>query len=141
MDSILPEANYNDVRAAIDVTLTANDLPDSTIGADVYRGAAEDDVLNRVSDAASKTGNDLKRVQRAAVMFCAARLIPAVVQITSLSTTVRDMSISRPAWNAENRAAELRKAANQQLDEISNVDTAVPVLKQAKFKTYRIDTA
>ena len=140
MADILPVSNYPDVRAAIDVTLTTNDLPDPIIGSDVYKGAAEDDVLKRVSDAASKTGNDLKRVQRAAVLFCAARLIPSVIQITSLSTTVRDMSISRPAWKWEDRAEELRNQANAQLDEISDADTAVSEFKAAKFRTQRIDT-
>ena len=116
--AILVSANYPDVRAALDTHLSASDLPDDTIALIIYALAADQDVLNLDPDAESRTGEDANRVLRAAIFFCAARLAPAVIKLTSLSITTRDMSYQKKAFDPDERSAELRGMATDLINEI-----------------------
>lgn len=121
--AILTSADYPAIRAALDTDLGTRELPDATIAMEIYHPAAEQDVIRRVPDAESKTGEDAKRVKRAAILFCAARLAGAVIRKTSLSIQTRDMNYSRPAYDAEKKAAELRALAEEQIGLLEADDT------------------
>ena len=112
--AILSSADYPAIRAALDVSLTAQQLPDATIAQDIFEGAAEADVIKRVPTAESLTGNDLARVKRAAVWLTAAYLAPSVVRLTSLSVQTRDLSYSRQTFDPDEKAAELRARAERE---------------------------
>lgn len=117
---ILTVADYPAIRATIDVTFSKTDLPDDVIKLDIYSGAADDDVISRVSDAESKTGDDAKKVKRAAILFCAARLIPAVFQAESVTTNTRDLNYSKPTFDPVKRKAELIEMAEDQLADMAD---------------------
>ncbi len=112
--AILTALDYPAVRAALDVQLNAQSLPDATIAQGIFVGAAEAEVLKRVPEAESKTGEDLARVKRAAVWLTAAYLAHSVARITSLSVQTRDLSYSRQTFNPDEKAAELRARAERE---------------------------
>jgi hypothetical protein len=112
--AILSSTEYPAIRAALDVSLNAQTLPDATIAQGIFVGAAEAEVLRRVPDAESKTGDDLARVKRAAIWLAAAYLAHSVVRLTSLSVQTRDLSYSRQTFNPDEKAAELRARAERE---------------------------
>lgn len=120
---ILSTTEYPAIRAALDLNLTSNDLPDATIGLNIYKLAAEQDVLDLDPDAETRIGTDGERVLRAAIYFCAARLAPVVVQIASISIQTRDLNYSSPPFDPIKRAAELREMANDEIDEVLGTET------------------
>lgn len=126
--AILSAADYPAIRAALDVSLNAQQLPDATIGQDIFVGAAEAELLRRVPDAASKTGDDLRRVKRALVWLTAALLAPSVVRITSLSVQTRDLSYSRQTFDPDEKAAELRSRAESEIAMLLTPGEATPSL-------------
>lgn len=113
--AILTTAEYPAIRAALDVSLNANDLPDSVIGQSVFLDAAEAELLARVPDAATKTGSDLARVKRALIWLTAAYLAGSVVRVTSMTVQTRDLSYSKAIFNPEQKAAELRTRAEVEI--------------------------
>lgn len=113
--AILQAADYPAIRAALDVDLNAQALPDAVISQDIFLGAAEAELLERVPDAADKTGDDLKRVKRALVWLTAAYLAHSVVRITSMNIQTRDMSYSRQAFDPDEKQAELRRRAEVEI--------------------------
>jgi len=122
MADLLPEANYPQIRAAIDLTLVAAQLPDSAIALPIFRDAAIADVLLIDGDADDRTGDDLAAAQRAAVYFCAARLVSALPQITRKAALGSEVAYQ--AQNAAQRAAELRGLASAALDSYLVTDAA-----------------
>lgn len=116
--ALLTSEHYGQIRAALDVELTEQDLPDDVIGMSIYLEAANADVLNRDPDAETRTGDDRARVVRAAIYFCAARLAPAIVRVTSLSVVTRDLSYQRATFDPMQRAADLRALAEKELSEL-----------------------
>ena len=109
--TILSSSDYPAIRAALDVGLNAQQLPDATIAQDIFLGAAEADLLRRVPTAASMAGEDLARVKRALVWLTAAFLAHSVIRITSMSIQTRDLSYSRQTFDPDEKAAELRARA------------------------------
>ena len=124
--TILSSADYPAIRAALDVSLNAQQLTDATIGQDIFVGAAEAELLRRVPDAASRTGDDLKRVERALVWLTAALLAHSVVRITSMSVQTRDLSYSRQSFDPERKAAELRGRAEAEIVMLLTPGEATP---------------
>jgi hypothetical protein len=116
--AILTSADWPAVRAALDTELDTNSLTDAVIALNIYSGAADQDVLALDPDAETRTGEAANRIQRAAVFFCAARLAPVVLQVTSLSTTTRDLRYNRRLAEAEKRANELRGMAVEEINEV-----------------------
>ncbi len=116
--AILTSADWPSVRAAIDTQVDDNMLLDSVIALNIYSGAADQDVLKLDPDAESRTGEDANRVTRAAVFYCAARLIPVVLRILSLSTITRDLRFTRSVPDIEKRANELRGMAVEEINEV-----------------------
>lgn len=124
--TLITSADYDSIRKAIDLDLTATDLPNEVIGLDVFHGAAEREVIARHPTAADETGDDLKRVQAAVIYLVAARLAPTVVRKTSISVQTRDASYSRPAFDGQKRAAELRGLAEVELQEVIQPSAVAP---------------
>lgn len=105
--AILDEGDYDAIRAVIDSTLTSNNLTNKLIEQPIFRDAAIQMVLDRDADAEGRTGDNAKRIKRAAIYFCAALLCPVVVKATSINIQARDLSYTRPAFDHEARAKEL----------------------------------
>lgn len=119
--ALLTAQDYPEIRALIDAQLTANDLRDSVIGADVHLGQAEREIVARVSNAQALVdaeGQDGERVKYAAKCLTAASLVPVAVRLTSLTVQARDMAYSRQAFDPVKRAAELRAKAEAVLDQL-----------------------
>lgn len=74
---------YPQIRAALGAFVDTETLPDSMIALDIYAGRADDWV--RASDPAwaSRTGDALQRLVRAAILYCAALLAPAMPAIST----------------------------------------------------------
>ena len=128
MPRLLRREDATVIRQAIDVSIGLNELPDDVIWQDIYAGASEREVLAEVSDAASKTGDDLKRCRAAAIYYCAARLVPAVARHLSVTTQARDMSYTRQAMAIEDRIAELRALADKELYAVATPSDNTPRL-------------
>jgi hypothetical protein len=77
---LLTSADYPSIRALVDTGLTQEQLPDTTIALDVFLGAGQDAVLQRDPLAETRTGAQLDRARRAAMLFTAALLAPTVLQ-------------------------------------------------------------
>lgn len=112
--ALLNSGDYPAIRAALDVSLSATDLPDATIALDLYSGAAERWVLARDSNAASRTGTDALRVKEAAVCACAALLLPALPIIRR--ETHGDDTYERAVVEPEKAAAALWGRASAAID-------------------------
>jgi len=132
--TILSSDEYPAIRAAIDTELDTATLPDTIIALDIYAGAADQDVYARDPAADSRTGEDANRILRAAIYFCAARLCPVVVRVTSINVSARDLNYSRPAFDPEKRSAELRQMAEEELAEVLEPDEETP-LRPTMFNT------
>jgi len=116
---ILTSAEYPAILAVLDSKLTNGDVPDSMLDRSIYAPAAIQDVLDRHPTAAAETDTTKQaRITRAAIYFCAARLAPAVVRITSLTVQTRDMAFSRQVFDPVKRAAELEQMAEEELAEV-----------------------
>lgn len=117
MTNLLDVATYPAIRAALDVSLDKNTLPDTVIDEDIYIGAAWDEVIERYPTADSESDEAaITRLRRAAVYFAAARLAPVVVRITSMSMSVQGVNYSKPVFDPTRRAEELRALADAELD-------------------------
>lgn len=126
--AILTSSDYPAIRAALDVGLNAQQLPDATIALDTFVGAAEAELLRRVPMAAGKTGDDLKRVKRALVWLTAALLAHSVVRITSMSIQTRDLSYSRQTFDPDEKAAELRGRAEAEIAMLLEPNETTPAM-------------
>jgi hypothetical protein len=124
MTNLLTPETFPAIRAALDVSLDKATLPDAIIQEDIYIGAAWSDVLGRYSTADTETDEAiLARLRRAAIFYAAARLAPAVVRITAMTTNVQGISYSRPTFKAlAERAAELRGLAEGEIDLVIEPD-------------------
>jgi hypothetical protein len=81
----LTASEYPAVRAAIDVSLDASNLPDAVISLPMYAQEAERWVLAQNPLAATYAPNTdaFKRMQVAAIYACAALILPALPQLTA----------------------------------------------------------
>lgn len=124
---ILTAGDYENIRVALDVSLTATALPDSVIAQPVYLGRAEAWVIAQIPDAASATGARLAHIKRAVSLYCASLLAPAVVRLTSLTTQTRDMAWSRATFDPEARAQALLAQA-QEAVKLAQSTTSAPAV-------------
>ena len=119
--SLLDAADFPAIRAALDVSLKAQTLPDATIALPIYQGAAEAEVLARDPLAESRAGAALQRVVNAAIFLTAAYLAPAMPALTA--ETIGKYSYERKTdWAA--RAADLRQRADVELAAVLTPDVA-----------------
>jgi hypothetical protein len=112
---LVTTAQYPAVRAAIDVTLTTDEVPDGVIGLTIFAGKAERDAIaratNGVAIVASTSGDDFDRLRDVAILLCAALLVPALPQLTSESVGQADYSYRVQGVDPLKRAAQLRAEA------------------------------
>lgn len=98
--TLLGWATYRDVRTALDPTLTAEELPDSTIRLDLYAGRAERWVQSLDPQWQQRTPAQQQGEARAAALYCAGLL--ALAWPVMRSERFGDYTYSRdlPASNA-----------------------------------------
>lgn len=128
---ILTSEEYPAILAALDSRLTGGlnkgEVPDKILDQTIYAPAAIQDVLKRHPTAAAELIETKQaHITRAAIYFCAARLAPAVVRITSLTVQTRDLAFSREVFDPTKRAAELREMAEEELAEILEPEEETP---------------
>lgn len=116
--TILAPAEYAAIRAAIDVALDSESLPDSVIALAIYLGAADLEVKTLDPLWATRTGDALIQLTNAAIYLTAARLAPALPRLLSArydsgsDSEVRQFQARD--WDAW--AAQLRNWAQAALD-------------------------
>jgi hypothetical protein len=127
MGSILIDSgDYAMVRAALDVALDETKLPDTTITLDIYLGAAEREAKSRDSSWASREDDELAQLKAATAYLTAARMVYAVIPLTAISAQTRDISYSRPAWDAEKKRADLMAMAESEFNELLTPSETAP---------------
>lgn len=131
--AILTAADYPAIRAAIDTSLTPEDLPDGVIGLDIYAGDAQREVRRRVPGAEELAGDEAAEARAAAVLLCAALLVPAVPQIVGESHG--DDTYSRKLADPATLAAELRARALDKLAALVTPDQAPERHRPTLFRT------
>lgn len=104
---------FNQIRAALDVTLSAADLPDSVIALPLYLGAADAEIKRRDPAWATRDESALALLRRAVIYLTAASLAPAVPELTQ-ERYPEGYSYAR-ASSYVKRGAELRQLAEQQI--------------------------
>ena len=127
---LLTQNDYPAIRAALDVGLSAAQVPDALLARPVYHPAAEAEVLRRLPVAESDlTAPQRERARRVAMFLTAALLAGALPTITQ--TDFADLSVRRQVPNAAERAATLRAQAEVELaaliEELGEVDTSIPM--------------
>lgn len=112
MPIVTPE-HFAQIRSAIDVSLTSDDLTDDTIAASIYLAAADVEIKRRDPLWSTRSGDELAALTLAAVYLTAALIAPAVPQIKS-ERYPEGYSYDRTI-DYRQRAEDLRAAAEQQL--------------------------
>lgn len=125
---IITLADFPEIRAALDPTLDASNLPDSVIDLDIYRGRAEEWVISRNPAAASYAGavdGYSRAMRRAAVLATAAYLAVNPPQLLT-ETFGQKYSYRRAEVKTQDLAADLWAAANDQITLSLPPDAATP---------------
>ena len=115
-DPLLSSADWPAVRAALDITLDANALPDATIALDIYSGRAMREVEARIEGATALTGDDELKVTAAAVLLTAAKIAPAMPALTR--GKAQYLEYQREGMDWSKRSAELRAMAESEIAEL-----------------------
>lgn len=116
MGDILTSDDYDMVRAAIEVTLDADDLPDHVIAMDIYLGQAELDIKSKVENWSSLVGDELVRLRNATVYQTALLLVDAVR--LPLSKKVDDVTFRWSDRDDDELKNKLRGRVDDELDEL-----------------------
>lgn len=119
--ALLSILEFPAIRAAIDISLSDGNLPDSVIKLSIYQGAAENWVLERDPNAANyaeggSTPDAAKaaHVVNAAIYRTAALLCPVIPNITR-DDFGADEGYTRQAMNYAKRADELTDLASAEI--------------------------
>lgn len=120
MPLLINPEHYPDIRSAIDVSLTADDLPAVVIGGLLYGVAADAEIKRRDPQWQTRTGTDQLNLLAAAVLLTAAYIAPALPQLNS-ERWPEGYSYERQT-DYDGRAAELRSRALGLIDQIVNPD-------------------
>lgn len=98
--------DYDQIRAAVDLELTADNLPDAVIKNTVFEGAALD-YVNSVLKPQTITDNP-EKAKRAAILYCAGLIIPSLTHVVkedipggTISYQNRDLLALAEARNAQ----------------------------------------
>jgi hypothetical protein len=114
--TILQAGSYDKIRAAVDLSLDSNLLPDATIEQDQFGPAAEQEVLERealVLPTAINAAEQVLHRELAAIYLTAARLAQALPAITE--QMLGDSRYSRTAFDPQRRHRSLRTLAEREL--------------------------
>jgi len=123
-DPLLDSSDWPAIRAALDVTLDAAQLPDATIALDIYSGRAMREIQARITGATALTGDDELKVTAAAVFLTAANIAPAMPAIMRAES--QHLAVQRKEVDWNKRAADLRQAAEEEIAGLLEPDTAGP---------------
>lgn len=126
--ALVTAEDFQEIRALLDAQLTSNDLRNEVIASDVHLGAAQREVVGRITNAQALVdagGNDGLRVKRAVKLLTAASLAPVVVRLTSVTVQALDRSYSRQTFDPTKRAAELRSMAQEELAVLERPESPV----------------
>lgn len=107
--ALLDPTRWPEVRAALDVSLSSGSLPDTVIEYDIYWGAAERELADRIDDVESKTGGDLLKASNAALYVLASLIAPALPSI--LAGKAQYLSYQRSGVDWDQRSEALRARA------------------------------
>ncbi len=122
--TIIATSDYPAVRAAIDIYLDAQTLPDAVIALDIYQGAAERVVMARVPGWETLQGDDLARVETAVVYLTASLICPAIPAI--FRETMPDYAYQAHRADPATQAAQLARRAEQALFPLTGPAVAMP---------------
>ena len=118
-----------DVRAAIDVTLPATALPDTTILLAVFADKAARDITARVTNGEdivdAGSGDDFETMRLAAIYYTAALIMPALPQLISESVGQGDFAYRMAVVDPLKRQAQLFGLASTEVATL-NGSTGMP---------------
>jgi hypothetical protein len=126
--SLLSPNDYNAIRAAIDLTIDEEVLPDDIIELPTFMGVAEEFVLVRDPLAATRTGTERKRIKNAVIYLTASLILPAVPFYVRES--FGDYSYTRTEADTKALSARLRQLADAELNTVLGIvgTVAVPTM-------------
>lgn len=113
---LLGAADYPEIRQQIDLSLTAQTLPDATIAQDSFIGQGMRAIIEMDPQAEAETGDAAARVRLAAIYWTAALLCPVIPMLRSVR--FQQEGYDRGPWDPGKRAAELKAMAAGLIDEI-----------------------
>ena len=120
MATLLDFASYDAIRAAIDISLNRDSLPDDVIALPIYLSAADLEVKRRDPLWASRTGDSLISLTNAAIYLTAARIAPAMPRLLSqkIAAGGDDFTLQFQAIDWAARAQALRQQGEDALDSL-----------------------
>lgn len=130
MSALFTADSPGQVRAALDLRLTEDNLPDEIIEQPIFVDEATEAVLIADPDASSYTdpSTALDRVRRATTYLTAALIAPVLPNLTQLA--LGDTRFNWEAWDGAARAAQLRGLAAAALALNTEADGQVPFMTQ-----------
>ncbi len=108
---LLTATEYDSIRAALDLTLDEEDVPDALIERPIYGAAAELWVMEQDPDWSTRTGTAQVRLLNALIWECAARMAPAMPSILSETRGPYAWSRASVDWSARAKALHSRASA------------------------------
>ena len=127
---LLTANEYDAIRAAIDVSLDADTLPDRVIELPVYGPAADLWVQTRDPLWASRTGAAHLTLVNALIFYCASLLVPAIPMLTAETHGPNTWQRQPVEW--QERAALLRGQAEEAVSSVVT-PTATSVAPMTMF--------
>lgn len=104
--------DYDEVRGALMVGLSATKVSDTLIQMSIYQENAEDEIARRIPNAATRLGD--KRVRRAAIYLTASLLCGVMVQIIRADANeAMSYQVNQIDWTQ--RAKDLEALASEQI--------------------------
>lgn len=112
---LLDPSDFPAIRAALDIDLAEDDVPDAIISLPIYQGQGEAEVLRRVPTAGALTGDELEAAKLGAVLFTAALVAEGLPRTTQERVGNWQYSQARASADVATIAAGLRKRAEAAL--------------------------
>lgn len=127
--TLIAETDGEKVRAVLDIRLTAEMVPDSTIMLDPFAGAAVRAIKSADPSWATRTETELERLRAATVYYTAANMVYALPFI--VSENVGGYSYDIKAVDPAVRAAQLRALGDSELAAVTlstELDPYIPTV-------------
>lgn len=126
----LTSADYPSVRRAIDVGLTATELPDATIADPLFLDVAADTVLARDPLAESRTGAEETAIVNATIYLTAANLVRSLPRV--MEERFADYSAKYDAMDVGATVSYLHGRAEATLAGLLGSRTGIPAFVLAQ---------
>lgn len=118
---------YPSIRRLLDLSLSAEDLPDAVIDDPLFLDVAEAWLAAAIPTSETLEGDALARAKRAIALYTASLIAPSLPSLTA-ATVEGTGSYQRKAVDWSARAAELRSAAAEALASVLPGDPIVPAM-------------